>query len=49
VARLLSGLGIGMITATATAFMSDLHAAGRPGSRNGRFELVSSLCSASHF
>jgi MFS family permease len=42
VARLLSGLGIGMITATATAFMSELHAAGRPGSGNGRFELVSS-------
>jgi MFS family permease len=43
VARLLSGLGIGMITATATAFMSELHAAGRPGSGNGRFELFSSV------
>jgi MFS family permease len=42
VARLLSGLGIGMITATATAFMSELHAAARPGSGSGRFELVSS-------
>jgi MFS family permease len=42
VARLLSGLGIGMVTATATAFLNDLHSAGHPHSGHGRFELVSS-------
>jgi MFS family permease len=42
VARFVSGLGIGMITATATAYLRDLHALGRPGSGDGRFEVVSS-------
>ncbi|WP_433273458.1 MFS transporter [Pseudonocardia xinjiangensis] len=41
VARLLCGLGVGMVTATATAFLNELHAAGRPDSGQGRFELVS--------
>jgi MFS family permease len=41
VARLLSGLGIGTVTATATAFLNDLHSASRPHSGRGRFELVS--------
>ena len=31
IARVVSGLGIGMITATATAHLRDLHALGRPG------------------
>lgn len=40
VARLLTGLGVGMITATATAHLHELHTA-RPGSAPRRFELVS--------
>lgn len=36
VARLLCGLGIGAVTATATAHLAELHATGRPGS-DGRF------------
>jgi predicted MFS family arabinose efflux permease len=41
VARLVTGLAVGMITATATAHLHDLHAAGNPGAGNGRFEIVS--------
>ncbi|RQW97712.1 MFS transporter [Micromonospora inaquosa] len=41
VARLVSGLGIGMITATATAYLQELHATHRPGSSRQRFEMVS--------
>ena len=41
VARFVSGLGIGMITATATAHLRDLHALGRPGAAASRFEVVS--------
>jgi MFS family permease len=41
VARFVSGLGIGMITATATAYLRDLHALARPGAGTGRFEVVS--------
>src|SRR6478672_9830532 len=41
VARFVSGLGIGMITATATAYLRDLHALARPGTGTGRFEVVS--------
>jgi MFS family permease len=41
VARFVSGLGIGMITATATAYLRDLHALARPGAGTGRFEIVS--------
>jgi MFS family permease len=40
-ARLLGGLGVGMITATATAHLHDLHRAHRPDSGPGRFEVVS--------
>jgi MFS family permease len=43
VARLLCGLGIGTVSATATAFLNDLHSAGRPHSGRGRFELVSTV------
>ncbi len=41
VARFLTGLGVGMITATATAYLLELHAAHRPGAGRGRFELIS--------
>lgn len=40
-ARLVSGLGVGMITATATAHLQELHSAGRPAASGQRFELVS--------
>ena len=40
-ARLVTGLGVGMITATATAHLHELHAASRPGRGPGRFEAVS--------
>jgi len=40
-ARLFTGLGVGMITATATAYLLELHAAHRPHAGRGRFELVS--------
>lgn len=41
VARFISGLGIGMITATATAYLRDLQALGRPDAGPARFEVVS--------
>jgi len=41
IARLITGLGVGMVTATATAHLHDLHSAGRPGASGQRFELVS--------
>lgn len=40
-ARLVSGLGIGLITATATAYLHELHAAHRPDAPPRRFEIVS--------
>ncbi|MFD0542875.1 MFS transporter [Streptomyces mexicanus] len=40
-ARLLTGLGVGMVTATATAHLQELHTAHRPGASLQRFELVS--------
>jgi MFS family permease len=39
-ARFVSGLGIGMLTATATAYLTELHAAARPLGGNGRAEAV---------
>jgi len=39
--RLITGLGVGMITATATAYLHELHAAHRPGASGTRFETVS--------
>jgi MFS family permease len=42
VARFLTGLGVGMMTATATAFLLELHTAHRPAAGRGRFELVAS-------
>ncbi|MEW2295402.1 MFS transporter [Streptomyces sp. NPDC006743] len=41
VARVVTGLGVGMVTATATAHLHELHAAHRPGASTQRFELVS--------
>jgi MFS family permease len=41
VARVVSGLGIGLIAATATAHIGDLHAAARPGAARTRGDLVS--------
>ncbi|MDT7784344.1 MAG: hypothetical protein QOF58_2763 [Pseudonocardiales bacterium] len=40
-ARVINGLGVGMIAATATAFLHDLHARHRPGASSHRFEIVS--------
>ena len=40
VARLVSGVSVGMLTATATAYLSELHAAARPGAGRGRSEIV---------
>jgi MFS family permease len=41
IARFVTGLGVGMLTATATAYLLELHAAHRPDAGRGRFELVS--------
>jgi MFS family permease len=41
-ARFLTGVGVGLITATATAYLLELHTAHQPGAGRGRFELVSS-------
>ena len=40
VARVVSGVSIGMLTATATAYLNELHAAARPGAGTGRSEVV---------
>ncbi|MGR7001975.1 MFS transporter [Yinghuangia aomiensis] len=40
-ARLVTGLGIGMITATATAHLDELHAVARPGAHRARADLTS--------
>jgi MFS family permease len=40
VARVVSGVSIGMLTATATAYLNELHAAARPGSTATRSEIV---------
>lgn len=41
VARLVTGLGVGLVTATATAYLQELHGAHRPGAPARRFEIVS--------
>ncbi|MFF2996657.1 MFS transporter [Streptomyces sp. NPDC057950] len=41
VARLITGLGVGMISATATAYLQELHVVSRPDAGRGRFEIVS--------
>lgn len=40
-ARLITGLGVGMATPTATAYLQDLHIRAWPGAGQGRFEAVS--------
>ncbi|MEV0537408.1 MFS transporter [Kitasatospora sp. NPDC050463] len=40
-ARLVTGLGVGLLTATATAHLHELHSAHRPGASSQRFEIVS--------
>ncbi|MCL2553308.1 MAG: MFS transporter [Actinomycetia bacterium] len=40
-ARVVTGLGVGLLTATATAYLHELHRAGRPGAPTRRFEIVS--------
>ncbi|MCP2199665.1 putative arabinose efflux permease, MFS family [Lentzea flava] len=40
-ARVINGLGVGMIAATATAYLHDLHTRHRPGASLRRFEVVS--------
>ncbi|GAA2632632.1 MFS transporter [Dactylosporangium fulvum] len=49
VARVLSGLGIGLITATATAHLSELHAAARPAAGRARADLVSTVANLGGF
>lgn len=48
-ARVLSGLGIGMITATATAHLSELHAAARPAAGRARADLVATVANLGGF
>ena len=43
VARVLSGLGIGAVTATATAWLAELHAARRPGASSERAQVVATV------
>lgn len=42
-ARFVTGLGVGMLTATATAHLHELHTAHRPAASGQRFETVSTL------
>ena len=46
VARFVTGLGVGMITATATAHLQELHTAHRPGGPRHRFEVVSTAANS---
>ncbi|MFI5910083.1 MFS transporter [Dactylosporangium sp. NPDC051541] len=48
-ARVLSGLGIGMITATATAHLSELHAKARPDASRARGDLVATVANLGGF
>src|SRR6202167_2339714 len=43
--RILSGISVGMLTATATAYLSELHAAARPGASRTRAEMVAAAAS----
>jgi MFS family permease len=43
IARLLTGAGVGIISATATAYLLELHSAHRPDAGHTRFEIVSSV------
>ncbi|MEU1619259.1 MFS transporter [Streptomyces sp. NPDC005722] len=48
-ARVVSGLGVGMITATATAHLSELHTAARPHAGRGRSDLISTTANMGGF
>ncbi len=45
VGRVISGISIGMLSATATAYLSELHAAARPGAPRTRAEMVAAAAS----
>jgi len=45
IGRILSGISVGMLTATATAYLSELHAAARPGASRRRAEMVAAAAS----
>ncbi|MFG1603480.1 MFS transporter [Actinoplanes sp. NPDC049265] len=49
VARVVSGLGIGMLTATLTAHILDLHLTARPGADPGRGQVVSTAANLGGF
>jgi MFS family permease len=49
VARVLSGLGVGMLTATATAHLSELHATARPNAGRARADLVATVANLGGF
>ncbi|MFD1120671.1 MFS transporter [Sphaerisporangium aureirubrum] len=49
VARAVTGLGIGMVTATATAYLTDLHTAARPRAGRGRADLVATAANMGGF
>jgi MFS family permease len=48
-ARVITGIGIGMITATATAYLTELHAAARPGAGRARSDVISTATSLGGF
>ncbi len=45
IGRIVSGFSIGMLTATATAYLSELHAAARPGAPRQRAEIMAAAAS----
>jgi MFS family permease len=45
IGRIVSGVSIGMLTATATAYLSELHTAARPGAPRQRAEIVAAAAS----
>jgi MFS family permease len=45
IGRVLSGISIGMLSATSTAYLSELHAAARPGAPRTRAEIVAAAAS----
>src|SRR5580693_1780078 len=45
IGRIISGVSIGMLSATATAYLSELHAAARPGAPRTRAEMVAAAAS----
>jgi MFS family permease len=45
IGRIISGVSIGMLTATATAYLSELHATARPGAPRTRAEIMAAAAS----